>query len=140
MKKPRVLPRAGYGNPPKHSRFQKGKSGNPKGRPKGSKNIATAVLALLRKKFTVTDNGEKKRLTGSEVVANKVFAQAAASNPRAVLLLMDIEAKRLGEGSAEPTEDSELDMTILESFRKTYQAPKAQARAAKAKHKKGKKR
>ena len=28
----------GYCNPPQHSRFQKGKSGNPSGRPKHSRN------------------------------------------------------------------------------------------------------
>jgi hypothetical protein len=27
----------GYGKPPKHSRFKKGKSGNPQGRSKGTK-------------------------------------------------------------------------------------------------------
>ncbi|MGJ3627161.1 DUF5681 domain-containing protein [Sphingomonas sp. MMS24-JH45] len=29
----------GYGKPPIHARFQKGQSGNPKGRKKGSKNL-----------------------------------------------------------------------------------------------------
>lgn len=130
----RVRPKVGYGRPPGHSQFKKGRSGNPNGRPKGSKNIATALQALLRRKFTVNDNGEKKRLTGSEVVATKLFSQAMASNPKVVLLLMELEAKKLGEGAAEPAADSELDLTILEAFRARYD-PKAPGRGAKTKQK-----
>ena len=38
----------GYRKPPMHSRFKKGKSGNPNGRPKGTVNFATVLLKTLR--------------------------------------------------------------------------------------------
>ena len=38
---------AGYGKPPRHSRFKKGQSGNPKGRPRGGRNFSTDVKATL---------------------------------------------------------------------------------------------
>ena len=37
----------GYGKPPLHTRFQKGKSGNPKGRPRGKKNMSTLLSTAL---------------------------------------------------------------------------------------------
>src|SRR5258708_20178379 len=37
----------GYGRPPVHSRFKPGKSGNPKGRAKQSRNMRTIVQQVL---------------------------------------------------------------------------------------------
>ena len=43
----------GYGKPPEHSRFQKGQSGNKKGRPKGARNLKTETIEELSETVTV---------------------------------------------------------------------------------------
>ena len=50
----------GYGKPPKKTRFQNGHSGNPTGRPKGSRNFDKDLDDVLGSKITVTENGRKK--------------------------------------------------------------------------------
>ena len=47
----------GYGKPPRSGQFTKGKSGNPKGRPKGSKNLASIVLRESRQPVRVNGPG-----------------------------------------------------------------------------------
>ena len=43
------------GDPPLHSRFKPGVSGNPSGRKKGSKNFATLVRQEMDRTITITD-------------------------------------------------------------------------------------
>jgi len=83
--------KVGYKKPPKHSRFKPGKSGNPKGRPKGSKNLSTILEQCLAQKVQVVEKGRKKDITMQDFIVRKMLNDAAAGDAAArrdVLRLM----------------------------------------------------
>ena len=51
--------KVGRGKPPKHTQFKKGEIGNKRGRPKGSKNLATLIMEGARDQVTVTVGREE---------------------------------------------------------------------------------
>src|SRR5947209_14467511 len=70
----------GYGKPPKNSQFAKGKSGNPKGRPKGSQNIATVLASVMREKVQLDENGRRRTTTKGKAVVLRVTNAALTGN------------------------------------------------------------
>ena len=73
----------GYGKPPQHSRFRKGQSGNPRGRPKGSKNLATIVGAALDQKIVVNEGDRHRKITKREAVITQLVNRSAQADLKA---------------------------------------------------------
>ncbi len=84
MKKPAKPYEVGYGKPPLQSRFQPGQSGNPKGRPKGSLNLAAALNRALKEKVTVVENGRRKSLTKLDVAIKGLVNRAVTGDAKAM--------------------------------------------------------
>ena len=108
--------RVGRGNPPKHTRFRKGISGNPKGRPKGSKNLSTYLLEAARDQVSVTVGGKRRKITKIQATAMQLATKAASGDQAAINKFLDwmdeIESRA---AAAKPSQFplSEPDLEVL---------------------------
>ncbi len=80
----------GYGKPPKSTQFPKGRSGNPKGRPKGSQNLSTLLTKSLNETVMVNENGRRQTITKLNAITKQLVNKAAAGDPRAMKLLTEL--------------------------------------------------
>lgn len=78
----------GPGCPPRNSQFQPGQSGNPGGRPKKERDLGKLVNRVLDETVTVTENGERMKVTKRELIARSMVNDAARGNLRAVEALV----------------------------------------------------
>ena len=109
---------SGYKNPPKHSRFQKGRSGNPAGRPKGSKNTLKLLDAVLEQKIKIQQEGKTISITKKQAMLMHLVNAAVRGEIKAIAALfpymMQLDMKE--EQSMETSKLSLKDEEILQQF------------------------
>ena len=105
--------KVGYRNPPKEHQFPKGKSGNPKGRPPGSKGLKNDLKQVLGTIRTIVING--KEITGRSqwLMLEALALRGSHGDLRAIAQLLplilqvlgiedrDVDANRLSDADAE---------------------------------------
>ena len=112
----------GRGKPPRHTRFKKGKSGNPAGRPKGSRNLRTEFMNELLSQVTAKENGRQIKVSKGRAVMKSVIAKAAGGDMKAAALVIDLAFKLDASGAMQAdaeggeTELAPEDDAILADF------------------------
>jgi hypothetical protein len=99
----------GYCNPPERTRFKKGVSGNPTGRPKGTLNMATVLERTLREKVVVNEHGRRKTVSKLEAAVNQIVGKATSGELKALQLLSALVRSAEERQVEEPVANSALD-------------------------------
>jgi hypothetical protein len=76
--------KVGYAKPPKHTRFTKGRSGNPKGRPTGPKNLATMMIEELTQTVAIVENGKRTKIPKIRAAVRQALNRAMAGDFKAL--------------------------------------------------------
>jgi hypothetical protein len=128
MSKDEMPYEVGYGKPPSRGKFTKGQSGNPKGRPKGSRNFATIILRESRQPVRVNGPRGTRTVTKLEAAAIQVSNQAAQGQlPSAREFFSHVQwAEDAINSRTAPLSTHELDLRVIESLRRRMQDMKVE--------------
>jgi len=116
----------GYGKPPRHTRFEKGRSGNPKGRPSGSKNMSTLFTEALNETVIIAENGGRRKISKRQAIVKQIVNKAAKGDWRCTKLLLE-----LPQETGSPTEPESPESAFGAADKKTIEQLKARLRGNK---------
>jgi hypothetical protein len=107
--------KVGYRKPPERSRFKRGKSGNPNGRPKGTKHLKTDLAEELAEQIVVREGEHPMRISKQRAIVKRLVAETVKGDPRMASTLTKMMDRQLDPGdetapSEEPLNADERDV------------------------------
>jgi hypothetical protein len=126
----------GYGKPPAASRFKKGASGNPRGRPKGARGFTASLSRELETKIKVREGNRDRHISKGEAAAKRLIALALGGNLGALTKLAQLEQSLALRTDAELAEREDnraadpVDLAILRHYFASEKETEASERLA----------
>ena len=111
----------GYKKPPKHTQFQPGQSGNPNGRPKGTKNLRTDLEEELQTEITITEGGQPLTISKQRALVMSLLAKAIKGDVRSANTLIKLILKFQPDESLQPTEEDNYVPNDIETVKRFYE-------------------
>ena len=78
----------GYGKPPKQTRFKPGQSGNPRGRPSGTRNLKTDLAEELAERIAISEGGRRQAVSKQRGMLKQLMAKALKGDVPPTLFLV----------------------------------------------------
>jgi hypothetical protein len=97
----------GYSKPPVHTRFKKGQSGNPRGRPKGARNVKSLIQDIGAETVTLREGARVRKVSKIEALIQQLFSGSLKGDVRSINSLMGLMGRTglLGEPEQASGED-----------------------------------
>lgn len=108
----------GYKRPPKSTQFKPGVSGNPKGKPKGSRPVGALLQQIIQQKIAVSENGKTRRLPVLEIMLRRLANEAMRGEQRSIKFLLSL-LEHYGDSSQTTLQLGEMlaeDVEILAEY------------------------
>ena len=109
----------GYRKPPMHTRFKPGQSGNPRGRPKGTKNLKTDLAEELGEKIVIREGDRSQKISKQRALLKSVVNRAIKGDARAISIALSTMMRLLDTGEGVPGSEEVLreeELEILRAF------------------------
>ena len=102
---------AGYGKPPKATRFRKGRSGNPKGRQSGDENLLSVFKRMATKRIKIREGDKSRTITMADAIILQNYKAALQKDQIAMSNII-----RLAEESGELIDRTDVKQVGLPAF------------------------
>jgi hypothetical protein len=107
----------GYKQPPKGHQFQPGQSGNPGGRPKGTRNFKSDLRDELSEIISFREGRREVSISKQRALIKRLVASAIDGDARSTATLMSFCARAFGDDNDDQQQAPE-DREIVQAFKR----------------------